>query len=201
MLNDAGGGIPQVAFSQVVDALLPGVGDTATDPLAAIPHIVVRLLLPSKCAVQDVTRMTLASDSFLEHGGAGRRVISIVDSNWHAANLPVAVMFVFCAGTLCVTRKTGAGVVAGLVHTRPWKASICIWAVLHILAMNRTVALLMLTLTMASPSARVGTVALLFTVRHVQSGDEHDVLEACTAVKEVGTPTPFTTKFGSTRFA
>ena len=32
-------------------------------------------------------------------------MIGIVDGDWHAATLPVATVFVFCTGTLFVTRR------------------------------------------------------------------------------------------------
>ena len=74
--------------------------------------------------------MTLVGDSLVELHGAGGIVISIVDGNWHAATLPVAIVFVLCAGTfLLVTKRTGAGVVEDLVYTRSRKASTCIWAI------------------------------------------------------------------------
>ena len=46
-LKDASDGIPQVTFLHVVNALLPRVGDAAMNPLAATPHVVVKLLCPS----------------------------------------------------------------------------------------------------------------------------------------------------------
>ena len=61
VLNDAGGGIPQVTFLQVVNAPLPGVRDTAMDPLVATPHVVVKLLFPSGVP-SNVTRRILEGD-------------------------------------------------------------------------------------------------------------------------------------------
>ena len=55
------------------------------DLFTTTPRVVVRLLFPSRCALQAVTRMTLAGVSLLEHGGVGSHAVSIVDDNWHNA--------------------------------------------------------------------------------------------------------------------
>ena len=54
-------------------------------------------------------------------------MVSIIDGNLHAVTLPVAIVLVFGTGTLFVATKARVRVVAGLVRTRAWKASVCIW--------------------------------------------------------------------------
>ena len=80
-------------------------------------------------ALQALTRMTLVGESLVELHGAGGIVVSVVNGNWHAATLAVAIVFVFCARTFFIKRITGQRVVANLVYTRSWNASTGIWAI------------------------------------------------------------------------
>ena len=107
---------------------LKGVGDITMNPFAAAAYSVVEHLFSTgvhrpSCDQSDSRSRAVSSD-----------MIGIVDGNWRAATLSVAVVFVFRTVILCVTSRTGARVVADLVHTHSWDASTYNWAVVHILA-------------------------------------------------------------------